>query len=170
MLSYLTLVVRTKCIKCTARSLAMDEPGKPAAPPNSALLTVLTRLWTGVKKACDLSSMWSPCACGGHLITWGLDTALISDLRHCQVERWSLGGGTWAKLPRQACRGWSWTCPRGRSRPGQAFLPGKGGLLWVYLVVLILLMRSLISRRAALLVWSRDAGRCWGRGLWFACA
>ena len=91
-LSYLTLAVRTKCIKCTASCLAVDEPGKPAAPPNSALSAVLTRLWTGVKRECDLSSMWPPRACSGHLITWGLDTALISDLRHCQVERWSLGG------------------------------------------------------------------------------
>ena len=75
------------------------KPGKPAAPPNQALLTVLTRLWMGVKRACDLSSMWSPRACDGHSITWELDTALISDGRHCQLERWSLGGDLGQSCP-----------------------------------------------------------------------
>jgi hypothetical protein len=53
----------------------------------------------GVKRECDLSSMWPPRACSGHLITWGLDTTPISDLRHCQVERWSLGGDLWQSCP-----------------------------------------------------------------------
>ena len=36
-----------------------------------------------------------------HLITWGLDTALIGELHCCEVERWSLGGVVCPWHPRQ---------------------------------------------------------------------
>src|SRR4051812_5025699 len=40
-----------------------------------------------------------------HLITWGLDTAMIGVLRCCEVERWSLGGVIRPRCPQQACQG-----------------------------------------------------------------
>src|SRR3990170_3255615 len=48
-----------------------------------------------------------------HLVTWGLDTASIDDLRHCEVERWSLGGVGRPHYARQACQGGLETCLQG---------------------------------------------------------
>ena len=40
-----------------------------------------------------------------HLVTLGLDTAPIDDLRRCEVVRWSLGGVVCLRKARQACWG-----------------------------------------------------------------
>ena len=45
-----------------------------------------------------------------HLITWGLDTTPIGDLRCREVDRWSLDGVFRPRRPRQACRGNLETC------------------------------------------------------------
>src|SRR5215216_6018961 len=47
-----------------------------------------------------------------HLVTWGLDTALIDDLRRCEVVRWSLGGVVFFRRSRQAYRGDLGACLR----------------------------------------------------------
>jgi hypothetical protein len=62
----------------------------------------------------------------GHLITWGLDTSLISDLRHCAVERWYLGRDPAPGGPGKLAGG-VLDLSLGQPRPGQALLHGKGG-------------------------------------------
>ena len=106
------------------------KPGKPDVLLNHLLLTCLTRLWTGVHMRVICLPMGCHVLSGSHLITWGLDTALISDLRCGAVERWSSGAlagalahGAPGKLVEEIL-----DLSLGRPRPGQALLPGKGGL------------------------------------------
>ena len=64
---------------------------------------------------------------GSHLVTWGLDTTLISDLSHCAVEWWSLGGDDPPLASPTSLPGVSLDLSSGWPRPCQARLPGKGG-------------------------------------------
>ena len=66
-----------------------------------------------------------------HLITWGLDTAPIGDLRCCEVERWSLGGVVHPQRPGKLVGavlrlvfGATSTSPGSPAQQGRFFLSG----------------------------------------------
>lgn len=109
---------------------------------------------------CHAEWIFSPNGChvpkGRHLVTWGLDTALISDLSRCAMERWCLGGVIRPRRSRQACRASLGTCLRcDLALAGLACLAREVSLSEILLpwFVLVFLIRSLIPQRAISSVW-----------------
>ena len=89
MLSYLTLQAGYNTLNAPLSVTTQHAQQPLPGSFTSFALACLTCLWMGVIQMISVGSGWHV-AKDSHLVTWGLATRLIDDLRQCDLERLSL--------------------------------------------------------------------------------